>query len=457
MSPARPGAEGAAAPQAAGAPGRLFDRNDAVWLAGAAAAEPATPLESDLTVDVAIVGGGFTGVSTAFHLSRRFPDRRVALLEAARLGNGASGRNGGLMLNGISSRGEPDAVVRDHQLTCRAMDELEALIRDLPLAVRYRRDGALRLLTNQRAAEAAHQEVEALSARGLPLRYLAGAELGASFAARGVAGAVFDPTEGVLNGIDLIRAMRPSLIAQGVLIHEGTWVSKVREGGMLELTTPGGQVRARALVLATNGYTPHLGYFRSGIFPIISHVLATDPLPADLLARTGLGGVAGFSDDRPRLAYGSVDCAGRLLFGGGSTAAYGYRFGNATTWAVRMDDRPQQALRQTLAEYFPELSSVPVAHRWSGPLGMTLARHCAMGVLGEHRNIYYALGYSGHGVVLANLAGRVLTDLYAGDPDPWRPYPFYMARPGGIPPEPLRWLGYHIYTHITGGSPYKRR
>ncbi len=85
-----------------------------------------------------------------------------------------------------------------------------------------------------------------------------------------------------------------------------------------------------------------------------------------------------------------------------------------------------------------------------------LVRHCAMGVMGEHRNVYYALGYSGHGVVLANLAGSVLTDLYAGDHDPWRDLVFYMKRPTGIPPEPMRWLGYQAYTRFTGRSPFKR-
>jgi glycine/D-amino acid oxidase-like deaminating enzyme len=80
-----------------------------------------------------------------------------------------------------------------------------------------------------------------------------------------------------------------------------------------------------------------------------------------------------------------------------------------------------------------------------------------MGVRGAHKNVYYALGYSGHGVVLANLAGRVLTDLYAGNHDPWRDHVFYMNHPGGIPPEPLRWLGYHAYTRVTGRSPFRKR
>jgi glycine/D-amino acid oxidase-like deaminating enzyme len=436
---------------------RAFDDNAAVWLDGAPPDEPAPPLARDLEVDVAIIGGGFTGVSTAFHLSRRFPDRGVALLEARRLANGASGRNGGLVLNGITARDrDPDVMAREHALTRDAIDALEALIRDHGLAVRFRRAGCVHLSTTPRAAEEAHARVEQLAARGVPLSFLRGAELDGVLRARGACGAVLDPTEGVLNGVDLIRAMRPLLVAQGVQIFEGTPVSRVREGATVELTAPGGTVRARAVVLATSGYTPRLGYFASGLLPVISHVIATDPVPPELLERTGLGRIAGLFDDRPRLSYASVDDRGRVIFGGGTTTAYGYRFGNATTYRARPDDAPARALRRSLLAYFPELAEVPIRHRWSGPLDLTLPRHCAIGVTGAHANVYYALGYSGHGITLANLAGRVLTDLYAGDHAPWRDCAFYMKRPAGIPPEPLRWIGYHLYTRLTGGSPWKR-
>ena len=432
-----------------------FDDNHAVWLVGAAAAEPATPLAGDLTVDVAIIGGGFTGVSTAYHLSRRNPRLGIAILEARSLGNGASGRNGGMMLNGVSLTEDPDAIAREHALTADAIAGIEGLIREHGLAVRYRRGGCLKVLTTTRSAEEAHAQVEQLAGR-LPLRFLQGRELEAMMPVQGAHGAVLDPDEGVLNGVDLIRAMRPLLVAQGVRIHEQTPVTGIREGKVIELSTERGTVRAASIVLATNGYTPRLGYFRTGILPVISHVVATDPLPKDLLERLGFGRLSGFSDDRPRLAYATVDSDGRLIFGGGSTGAYGYRFGNATAWDARPGDAATGALRRALTDYFPELAEVELRHSWSGALGLTLARHCAMGVIGEHRNVYYALGYSGHGVVLANLAGRVLTDLHAGDHAAWRDHAFYMKRPAGIPPEPFRWLGYHLYTKLTGRSPWRR-
>lgn len=435
---------------------RTFDDNRAVWLDGAAPDQPAPALARDIHVDVAIIGAGFTGVSTAYQLSKRLPQLGVALLEAKRLGNGASGRSGGMMLNGITGGdGSLQDTVAEHVLTMKAIDSLLQFIAEQGLQVRVRRTGSYKVCTTTQAAEQEHARVERLAAMGLPLRFVGRHELQGEIRAKGGVGAVFDPTEGVLNGVDLIRAMRPLLVAQGVAIYESTPVHSVREGKVVQLTTPGGTVHAKAIVLATNGYTPRLGYFRTGILPVISHVMATEPVPPELLART-LGSAQAFSDDQSRLAYCTVDTEQRIVFGGGSNHAYGYQFGNQTACKVRADDAPSQALLRSLAAYFPELAAVGIGHRWCGPLGLTLARHCAMGVMGSHANVYYALGYSGHGIVLANLAGTVLADLYQGHHEPWRDQAFYMARPGGIPLEPLRWLGYHAYTQLTGRSPWKR-
>jgi len=109
-----------------------------------------------------------------------------------------------------------------------------------------------------------------------------------------------------------------------------------------------------------------------------------------------------------------------------------------------------------LARYFPGATDAKIEHRWAGVLGLTLDRICSMGVRGRHRNVYHALGYSGHGVALGLLAGRVLADLYAGNHEAWRDQPFYQKRLTPFPPEPLRWLGYQVITRLTGKSPRKR-
>ncbi len=436
---------------------RSFDDNISSWVVDAPADRPAAALDRDLEVDVAIVGGGFTGVTTAYHLAGRHPELGIALFEATRLGNGASGRNGGLVLNGITVKDiDPDVMAREHRVTREAIDGIEAMIREHELPVRFRRDGCVHVSTTTESAEEAHRIVELLGERGVPVRYLTRDELPGVLRIENAYGAVLDPTEAQLAGVDLVRALRPVLVERGVKIYEGTPVERIREGATIELVAGGHTVRAKAIVLATSGYTPRLGYFRGGLLPVISHVIATEPLPEATVDRLGLGKLAGWFDDLPRLAYGCVDHQRRMIFGGGTTASYGYRFNNATTYDAKLGDHATRALHGSMLRYFPELADVPLAHRWSGPLDLTLPRHCGIGVIGDHDNVYYGLGYSGHGITLANLAGRVIADLYDGNRDAWKDCAFYNLRPSGIPPEPFRWLGYHVYTKVTGKSPYKK-
>ncbi|HJS75704.1 MAG TPA: FAD-binding oxidoreductase, partial [Vicinamibacteria bacterium] len=242
----------------------------------------------------------------------------------------------------------------------------------------------------------------------------------------------------------------PVLEARGVAIFEETPVVRIREGRTLEVETPGGTLRAQAAVLGTNAYTPHLGYFRSAIVPLHSHVLATEPLPREEWARRGWRSGANFIDDRARISYGTRTAGGRVIFGGGSNAAYEYRFGSGTR---SRGPRGREEMRARLLAYLPRFQDVSITHSWSGPVALTLSRLPTMGVRGAHRNLYFAVGYSGHGITLSNLAGKVLTDLYSGSDERWRGLPFYQQKVLFVPPEPLRFVGYHAFTKLTGRSP----
>jgi glycine/D-amino acid oxidase-like deaminating enzyme len=292
--------------------------------------------------------------------------------------------------------------------------------------------------------------VERLARAGIPASFLIprGLRIGG-----GTRGAVVDPLAGRLNGFALLQAMRPVLAAHGVAVYEHTPVLRVREGPTITLAVPGGEVRAQAVVLATNAYTPALGYFRRGILPLHSHVVATAPLPADRWEKIGWDEWDGFTDDLDRIAYACRTPAGRVVFGGGGNAAYSYRFGGATDFPDQAGHPAFAFVRSAMLRYFPGLGDTAIEYRWSGTLGVTLDRVCTMGVRGANRNVYYALGYSGHGLALALLAGRVLTDLYEGNHETWRDLPFYQRRLPPLPPEPLRWIGYQAYTRLTGRSP----
>ncbi len=442
-----------------------FDDNRSVWWANAAPPPgeppylPAPPLSKDHDCDIAIVGGGFTGTSTAYHMARRFPEKRIVLCEARLLANGASGRNAGLVLNGINGAPTEDLEVarRIFDTTRAGIDAIALRIREQSLDVPFRRDGCIEVITDPARAEAAARDAERLASAGIPVRFLTGKDLAALGRFDGAVGATFDPTAGQIDGVQLVRAMRPVLDRLGVIIHEQTQVLGIEEGETITLTTPNARLRAKAVVLATNAYTPRLGYFRSGIVPLHSHLVATEPLTPEAWEEIGWGrGLDGFSDDFDRIAYGSMTARGELVFGGGSNAAYGYGFGNGTayggdasTWSA--------SIESTLRRYLPKAANVRIAHRWTGPVALTLSRMCTMGVRGKNRNVYYALGYSGHGITLANLAGEVLTDIYSGDDARWRDLPFYEQKLSYVPPEPFRWVGYHAYTALTGRSPRRSR
>jgi len=442
--------------------GRIFtekleiDENRSAWAASTPDYQPGPPLQGDTTADLAIIGGGFTGTSTAYHFSRRYPEKRVVLLEAATLANGASGRNGGMMLNWLPYDPPPRNPARDalvYSTTNAGIDTIEEIIRRHNLPVSYRRDGTLSVFTTARRAEVAQAKAEYHRSIGIPSQFIDRATLAASFRLEGVHGGVLDPHSGQLNGAQYVRSQRPVLVEQGVEIYEQTPVLKVEEGSTITLTTPNGTVRAKAIVLATNGYTSKLGYFREALFPMVSHVFATAPLdPAEQL---GWRSWAGFYDDMDRISYSSITRDGQVIFGGGSPIGTAYNFNNGT----RFKGSPEEAalisasIQKAFQRYAPGGRGVPIAQHWSGTLGLTLKRNILMGVRGEARNVFYAVGFNGHGVTLGNVAGQVLTDMYSGDDEKWRGLPFYQAGYTPIPPEPFCWVGYATFSRLSGHLP----
>ncbi len=381
----------------------------------------------------------------------------MVLLEAKALANGASGRNGGMMLNWIYGTGPmtDEMTARVYGATSQTIDDIEAIIREHNLDVSYRRDGCFEVFTDPQRAAAAEADAAYYKQLGIPIHFMDGDAVRQQIGLNGVYGGLFDPTEGQLNGVQFIRGLRPVLQEQGVEIYENSPVQSVDEGSTITLTTPNGTVKAKAIVLALNGYTGKLGYFRKSYFPLHSHVFATEALSDQQLDDLGWHGTAGFADDLNRISYATRTKEGHIVFGGGSNISYGYLFNNRTAFP----GSPQSAqpafrdMHRTLADYLPGTAHLPHAHQWTGTLAISLRRNCSMGVRGQHKNVYYALGYSGHGVTAANMAGKVLTDLYSGDDAEWRGMPFVNADFGPIPLEPFRWMGYQMMTRLTGKSP----
>lgn len=432
-----------------------IDDNRSLWASYTDDYQPNPPLTQNIDVDVVVVGGGYTGTSAAYYLSQRLPDLRVAIIEANALANGASGRNGGMLLNRLheSEFVDDETYAAIYNATNQQIDDIIDIIESNQLDVAYKRSGSLQVWTKPENAAWARGEAKRCQRIGIPYEYLEPDQLRQSINLQGdICGAVYDPNEGMLNGAQYVRQLKRLLEARGVQIYEGTRVTNIAPGKTVELQTSGGTVKAGAVVLATNGYTGKLGYFRKGHFPLHSHVIGTAPLTDAQLEEIGWGDVSGFSDDLNRLAYCVLTPDNRIVFGGGSNRSYAYLFGNKT--AFRGDTRPGvEAMKETMFSYMPALRDIEITHEWTGTLAITLARNSTVGVRGEHGNIYYGLGYSGHGVTMSNLSGRIISDMYAGDGDKWRHMPFFNGNLMDIPMDPFRWIGYQVFTHILGRSP----
>jgi gamma-glutamylputrescine oxidase len=215
-------------------------------------------------------------------------------------------------------------------------------------------------------------------------------------------------------------------------------VESVEEGQMHTIRTAGGRtVRAKSLVLATNAYTSRLGYFRSAIVPIHNYVGITPVLPDETIARIGWKSRMPFSDSRTLVYYLGLTRDNRIHIGGGR-AAYSFNDG--------IRDRGDRGahfaeLQRELVRIFPALAGVEFESTWGGLVDCSLDFSPSVGRDGKFRNIYYGLGYCGHGVNLTSLFGRIIADLERGEEEQWKKLPFVNRKLLYIPNEPFRSIG----------------
>ncbi|MGA6986036.1 MAG: FAD-binding oxidoreductase [Terriglobales bacterium] len=250
--------------------------------------------------------------------------------------------------------------------------------------------------------------------------------------------AFFDPNGGHVHPMKLVHVFKAAAENVGAEIYENTTVTSIEEGQENLLhTSTGHSINAKSLVLATNAFTSRLGFFRNSIVPVHEYVAVTQPLSKQQLAEIGWRMRVPFNDNRTEVFYLGLTEDNRIHIGGGSPS---YFFNGGVGDPSNAASHFAQ-LQRELVRIYPSLSSVEFEAGWDGVVDWSLDESPSVGCTGRNKNIFYGLGYSGHGVNLTSVFGRIIADLEAGREQPWQQFPFLNARLDYVPNEPFRWLG----------------
>ncbi|KAA1191763.1 FAD-binding oxidoreductase [Pseudohalioglobus sediminis] len=364
------------------------------------------PLRGEVSADVCVIGGGYTGLSTAIHLRKR--GYSVVVLEANKVGWGASGRNGGHV--GTGQRADQETLEKlvglDHakalwQLGLEGVETVCSLIDEYQIDCELKY-GNLHVASKAKEQPWLIEEVDHLrSVYGYEdIRYVEPDELAQMTSGQGFHGGTLDSGARHLHPLNYALGLASAASDLGATLHEGSRVLSYTEGAHVTVNTDSGSVKADYLVLACNGYLEKLEPRTAGrIMPINNYMLATEPLP-ESLARQLIRDDTSMSDSLFVIDYWKLSADNRLLFGGGES--YTRRFPRDIGSFVR----------KYMLRIYPELESTRIDYGWGGTLAITLNRMPDFGRLSSQ--VFYAHGYSGHGVPIATLAGKLLAEVISG-------------------------------------------
>lgn len=395
-------------------------------------------------MDVAIVGGGYTGLWTAYYLAKRDPTLRIAVLEKDFAGFGASGRNGGwasgllpMDWDSIAKESTRDAALDMQEAAHQAVDVVGQVIADEGIDAHYAKGGYLRVATSplqfeRLVAEAA--EARAWNQTEGDLAVLTRHETQERIHADGVYGGLFDRHCAAIHPARLARGLAEAVERLGVTVYEQTEVTAIEPG--IARTTRG-TVRADVVVRALEGYTANLAGHHRALLPLYSLIIATEPLPDAIWKEIGWRDRETLNDDRRFLIYAQRTADNRIVLGGRGAP---YRMGSRIDPSFEHPPKIHDALRRSLVKLFPALSDASITHRWGGVLGIPRDWFASVN-LDRPTGLATAGGYSGDGVVLTNLAGRTLADLITETDSDLTRLPWVGHQSRRFEPEPLRYVG----------------
>jgi glycine/D-amino acid oxidase-like deaminating enzyme len=414
------------------------------WYASTVTPDRRSPLPGDREADVCIVGGGFTGLWTAYYLKRARPELEVVVLEREFAGFGASGRNGGWLSDRFATPRAQMAATHGRERVLalqRAMqatvDEVISVCAAEGIEADIVKNGLLLVARGPAQAARLRSHVEEDRAWENEVVELDRQELEARLRVTRGSGGVWSPHCARIQPAKLVQGLAAAVERLGARIYEGTAVTEVAPG---EARTDRGTVRAPTVLTCLEGFTASLRGQRRTWLPLNSAIVATAPLPQETWDEIGWQNAELLGDLAHAYMYAQRTADGRIAFGGRGVP---YRFGSRTDVNGATQERTIRQLVHLLHEFFPAARSAPIEHAWCGVLGVPrdwsptvrLDRSTGLGIAG---------GYVGHGVATANLAGRTLCDLVIGEDTELTRLPWVGRSARNWEPEPLRWIATRV-------------
>jgi glycine/D-amino acid oxidase-like deaminating enzyme len=415
------------------------------WIEEAGKAAPQPPLSGAVEADVLVVGGGYTGMWSAWYAKQLQPEARVVVLEAEPVcGRGPSGRNGGFCnamwfsLASMRERWGDVPALQVAQAAEQAVARIGAFCEEHAVDAWFRPAGYVQVSTTPAHDGAWGRALQACRELGVPemLQSLSADEVAERCQSPAFRGGAVSPTSATVQPARLALGLREQLLAAGVEVYEASPVASFRESGDgVEARTAAGSVRASSAVLAI-GSAAKAGPLRGRLTVASSHIVLTEPVP-DVLEQIGWTGGDCITDSRSLLHYFRTTRDGRIAFGwGGGRIAMGAR----TKGRSEVDPDVVAAATKHLHDYFPALRDRRITHAWGGPIDASPTHLPAVSTLPQAK-AFVAAGYTGNGVGPSNMVGRALASLVLNRDDEHTHLAFVDARTPRVPPEPFHWIG----------------